>query len=116
MLPLRDGRGPDCWFIEDDENGDGDYDDEEDTLFPSVGTLTMGAAALIGGAIGAALTPARWKRVGGFAATPMRVGLRGARRGVGFVVSIPFGGPRRDPAPNLLPLSGPTREPRPEPL
>ena len=93
------GRGPDCWIIENDGNGDGDYDDDEDTLFPSIGTLTMGAAALVGGAIGAVLTPARWKRIGGFATTPVRVGLRGAKRGVGFVVSVPFGGPARQPSP-----------------
>jgi hypothetical protein len=92
------GHGPDCWFIENDGNSDGDTDDEEDHLLPSVGTLTIGAITLAGGAIGALLTPSKWKRVGGAAMAPVRVGLRGARgarRGLGVVVSIPFGGPTR---------------------
>ena len=90
------GHGPDCWFNETDGNTDGDTDDDEDHLLPSVGTLTIGAIALAGGAIGALLTPSKWKRVGGVALAPVRVGVRGARtvgRGLGLVVSIPFGGP-----------------------
>ena len=90
------GHGPDCWFVETDGNGDGDTDDDEDGVFPSVGTITIGAAALVGGAIGALLTPSRWKRIGGVATAPLRVGVRGARRGVGLVMSVPFGGPRRE--------------------
>jgi hypothetical protein len=93
------GHGPGCWYIEHDANGDGDMDDDDDSILPGVGTLTIGAIALVGGAVGAALTPARWKRVGGFAAAPVRMGLQGARRGLGVMVRIPFGGPCRDAAP-----------------
>ena len=89
------GHGSGCWFIQTDGNDDGDTDDDEDGIFPSVGAITIGAVGFLGGAVGALLTPAKWKRVGGIAATPVRVGLRGARRGVGLIVSIPFGGPAR---------------------
>lgn len=89
------GRGSDCWFLQNDANDDGDFDDEDDGWLPGFGTLSIGAMALVGGALGALLTPSRWKRVGGYAATPVRVGLRGARRGAGLMVSIPFGGPSR---------------------
>ena len=89
------GHGPDCWFVETDGNGDGDTEDDEDGIFPSIGTLTMGAITLLGAGIGAAFTPAKWKRVGGIAAAPVRVGVRGVRRGLGLAVSIPFGGPGR---------------------
>ena len=90
------GRGPDCWMIETDGNNDGDTDDDEDGMLPSIGVLTVGAAAFIGGALGALATPSRWKRLGGVTVAPVRVGMRGARRGIGMVVSIPFGGPARD--------------------
>jgi hypothetical protein len=89
------GRGSECWLFQNDANGDGDFDDEDDGWLPSVGTLTVGAMAFAGGALGALLTPSRWKKIGGYATTPVRVGLRGARRGVGLMVSIPFGGPAR---------------------
>lgn len=89
------GHGADCWIVETDGNDDGDTDDDEDGLFPSVGALTIGAVALVGAGIGALLTPSRWKRVGGVASAPVRVGVRGARRGLGVMVSIPFGGPAR---------------------
>lgn len=92
------GRGADCWFVRTDGNGDGDHDDDEDGVFLSAGSLTIGAVALVGAGIGALLTPSRWTRVGGAAATPVRVGVRGARRGLGVLVSIPFGGPARQPA------------------
>lgn len=88
------GRGLDCWLIEHDANHDGDMDDEDDSLLPGVGTLTVGAIALVGAGIGALLTPARWRRIGGAAASPVRVGVTAARRGVGFVVRVPFGGTR----------------------
>jgi hypothetical protein len=94
-VKLCRGQGPDCWFIETDGNDDGDFDDDEDGILPSVGSLTIGAVALVGAGIGALLTPARWKRVGGAAAAPVRIGVRGARRGLGLMVSIPFGGPAR---------------------
>lgn len=89
------GRSADCWFVELDGNGDGDTEDDEDSILPSLGSLTIGAAALVGGAIGAMLTPSRWRRIGGIAAAPVRVGVQAARRGVGLAVSIPFGGPAR---------------------
>jgi len=92
------GHGPHCWIIETDGNDDGDMDDDEDGLLPSIGVLSIGAAAFIGGALGALVTPSRWKRVGGVAAAPVKIGLRGARRGLGMVVSIPFGGPARERA------------------
>lgn len=98
-VKLCRGHGPDCWFIETDGNDDGDTDDDEDGILPSVGSLTIGAVALVGAGLGALLTPSRWKRVGGVAAAPVRVGVRGARRGLGLVVSIPFGGPARPDAP-----------------
>jgi hypothetical protein len=89
------GHGPGCWYVETDGNDDGDTDDDEDGLAPSVGSLTIGAIALVGAGIGALLTPSRWKRVGGVAAAPVRIGVRGARRGLGLMVSIPFGGTSR---------------------
>lgn len=87
--------GPGCWFVTTDGNEDGDMDDEEDGFFFGIGSLTIGAAAFVGAGIGALLTPSRWKRVGSVAATPVRVGVRGARRGLGVMVSIPFGGSAR---------------------
>jgi hypothetical protein len=92
------GEGSDCWFFQNDANDDGDFDDEDDGWLPSFGPLIIGATAFAGGALGALVTPSRWKRLGGYASSPVRIGLRSARRGVGLMVSIPFGGPARAPA------------------
>ena len=89
------GHGPDCWYLvsEDDPHTD---EENEAGIFPSLGTLTVGALAFVGGAIGALVTPDRWRRVGGAAAAPFKVGIVGARRGLGVALSIPFGGPDRE--------------------